>query len=127
MKGMGVDIVQVSRFNKSESHNLSMAKRILTQTEFDVYQARSKKNFESGHRYLAKRFAVKEAASKALGVGIAKGVSFQDFHTSNDDLGAPSMHFTGQALAIFVEMGATSIQLSISDEQDYAVAFVILC
>ncbi|GAJ77956.1 holo-[acyl-carrier protein] synthase [Vibrio sp. JCM 18905] len=78
-------------------------------------------------RYLAKRFAVKEAASKALGgTGIAKGgVTFHDFSISNDALGKPVLALTGTAKQIADAMGVNHIHLSISDERHYAVATVI--
>ncbi|MGI3026754.1 holo-ACP synthase, partial [Vibrio cholerae] len=77
-------------------------------------------------RYLAKRFAAKEAASKALGTGIAHGVSFQDFAISNDDNGKPLLSLSGKAAELAQRSQVASVHLTISDERHYAVATVIL-
>jgi len=127
MIGVGVDIVQIERFNKSNEHNTKFANRILTPLELGVFKARSGKNSENGKRYLAKRFAAKEAVSKALGTGIAKGVSFQDIEILNDKLGAPYVSLFKEALVIFNQKNAHKILISISDETDFAIAYVTLC
>jgi holo-[acyl-carrier protein] synthase len=75
---------------------------------------------------LAKRFAAKEAASKALGTGIAHGVSFQDFEISNDENGKPVLTLSGKAQQIAQASSVRSVHLTISDERHYAVATVIL-
>ncbi len=83
--GIGTDIAEIARIEKAlERSGDAFASRILTESEMSVYAGLKQKG-----RYLAKRFAVKEAASKALGTGIAKGVTFQDFIISNDEFGAP--------------------------------------
>ena len=76
-------------------------------------------------RFLAKRFAAKEAASKALGTGIAGGVTFQDFQVSNDSKGKPMLTLTSKAKEIAEQQGAMNYRLSLSDERHYAVATVI--
>ncbi len=75
--------------------------------------------------YLAKRFAAKEALSKALGTGIGK-VSWQDMETVNDLAGAPAILLTGDAKKYLRKLGANNVLLSLSDERDFAVAFVVL-
>ncbi len=77
-------------------------------------------------RFLAKRFAVKEAAAKALGTGIAAGVTLQDFTTSNEASGRPVLTMSGEAKALAERLGVTAVFLTIADEQQYAVATVIL-
>ncbi|BCE01720.1 holo-ACP synthase [Marinicellulosiphila megalodicopiae] len=126
MKGIGVDIVQMTRFQKEEKQTQKLANRILTPNELEMFGKKKEKNLQLAQRYLAKRFAAKEAASKALGTGIAKGVTFQDFEVSNDEFGAPHMTFTGQALMSFNKKGCREINISISDEKDFAVAFVVI-
>jgi len=126
MIGIGVDIVQIERFNKSIEQNTKLAQRVLTKSEFSVFIERSKKNIDNAKRYLAKRFAAKEAVSKALGTGIAKGVSFQDIEILNNELGAPYVVLYKEALSIFNNNNAQKILISISDEQDYAIAYVTL-
>lgn len=120
--GLGTDIVEIERISlQIKKHGDRLAKRVLTDVEFSQYQASS-----YPERFLAKRFAAKEAASKALGTGIAQGVSFQDFQISNNQFGAPILTFTNKALAFFNARDGQSSNISISDERHYAMATVIL-
>lgn len=120
--GLGTDISEIERIDKASSRNGdAFAQRILTQNEFLQYQALKQKV-----RFLAKRFAAKEAAAKALGTGIACGVSFHDFEITNDELGKPELHLSNQAAVIANTINVRSIHLSISDERHYAIATVIL-
>ncbi len=119
--GLGTDIAEIDRFEKSLSKlGEAFAKRILTEPELVTFHATKQQS-----RFLAKRFAAKEAASKALGTGIAKGVTFHDFIVSNDANGKPVLSLHNQALAYATSEGVTHIHLSISDERHYAVATVI--
>ena len=77
-------------------------------------------------RFLAKRFAAKEAAVKALGTGIGNGISWQHIEVTNDELGAPHLRFSGEFASRCEARGITRAVVSISDEQHYAVATVIL-
>lgn len=120
--GLGTDISEIERFEKASSRNGdAFAQRILTQNEFLKYQVLKQKA-----RFLAKRFAAKEAAAKALGTGIACGVSFHDFEITNNELGKPELHLSNQAAVIATSINVRSVHLSISDERHYAVATVIL-
>ena len=76
--------------------------------------------------YLAKRFAAKEAISKALGTGIAKGIGFQQMSITSDDAGKPIVTLSGQALIRAQILGGDQMQLSLSDEGDMILAFAIL-
>ncbi|MRI34868.1 holo-ACP synthase [Endozoicomonas sp. OPT23] len=119
--GIGTDIVRIDRIQKAlDRSGERFARRILTETEMQTFE-------QSGLKasWLAKRFAAKEAASKALGTGIGK-VSFQDLEVSNNEAGAPLMTFLGNAGALQEERGISAIHLSLSDEVDSAVAFVVL-
>ncbi|WP_150137527.1 holo-ACP synthase [Candidatus Enterovibrio escicola] len=119
--GLGTDIVEIARMEKIiiRMQN-TFAKRVLTVLELHKY-ASSK--FPA--RYLAKYFAVKEAAAKALGTGISCGVTFQDFEVINDELGKPMLVLHGMAEKLIIERGVTNVMLSISDEKCYAVATVL--
>jgi holo-[acyl-carrier protein] synthase len=120
--GLGTDIAEITRVEKAlDRTGLSFAERILTPTEMERFHLTKQQA-----KYLAKRFAAKEAASKALGTGIAQGISFQDFEITNDQLGKPTLRLSGKAKAFSLAMGCQSIHLSISDERHYAVATVIL-
>ncbi|MDD1791883.1 holo-ACP synthase [Enterovibrio makurazakiensis] len=120
--GLGTDIVEIDRLDKIiERSGDAFAKRVLTDSEMVKYNTTK---FPA--RYLAKRFAVKEAAAKALGTGIACGVTLHDFEVSNDDLGKPIVAFTGVAKQLADERQVTNILLTIADEKRYAVATVLL-
>lgn len=75
--------------------------------------------------YLCKRFAAKEALSKALGSGIGAGISWQHMEVRRHRGAAPEVVLTGAAKARADAMGVERIHLSLSDEKDFAVAFVI--
>ncbi|MCK6264764.1 holo-ACP synthase [Vibrio sp. ZSDE26] len=120
--GLGTDIAEIERIEKALSRSgEAFAKRILTESEMSVFL-----ELKQQGRYLAKRFAAKEAASKALGTGIAQGISFQDFHISNDEHGKPILRLSNKALERAEKLGVANIHLTISDERHYAVATVLL-
>lgn len=124
--GLGTDIVEIARMEGVISRDTTpnkdaFAKRVLIGSELAIFTA---SRFPA--RFLAKRFAVKEAASKALGTGIACGVSFHDFEVSHDPLGKPILRFLGVAKQLADKQGVTSIFLTIADEKRYAVATVLL-
>ncbi|OIQ24325.1 holo-ACP synthase [uncultured Vibrio sp.] len=120
--GLGTDIAEIERIEKALSRSGdAFAQRILTQQEMDTFSGLKQKG-----RFLAKRFAAKEAASKALGTGIAQGVSFQDFDISNDKFGKPVLVLSGKANEIALQMKVSTNHLTISDERHYAVATVLL-
>jgi holo-[acyl-carrier protein] synthase len=120
--GIGTDIVEVERIEASLSHfGDAFAKRILSESEWESY-AQSKLQA----RFLAKRFAAKEAFSKAFGTGIRGEVSFQNISVTHDELGKPLLVLS-PALQILVEAkNITQSHISISDEKNLAVAYVIL-
>ena len=120
--GIGTDIVDIRRIENMAPAVLErFIKRVLTPSEIEKYQQTNQPL-----AYLAKRWAAKEAAAKALGLGIADGISFQDFTITNLPSGKPQLTLSGRALAVAEELTATDWQLSLSDEKHYAVAFVVL-
>ncbi|HBV75672.1 MULTISPECIES: holo-ACP synthase [Vibrio] len=120
--GLGTDVADIERIEKIlQRSGMAFAERILVPSELTVFHSLKQQG-----RYLAKRFSAKEAASKALGTGIACGVSFQDFEISNDKLGKPVLTLHGQALNLAHQRQVKHIHLSISDEKRYAMATVIL-
>ncbi|MCC1495612.1 holo-ACP synthase [Alcanivorax sp. 1008] len=117
--GIGTDIVQLSRIASALARRGdSLARRLLADSEWQRYQTHS-----DPVRFLGKRFAAKEAALKALGTGLRQGIRWHDVAVTNDGNGKPSLTFSGVAGKIMV---ANRCHLSISDEQDYALAFVII-
>jgi holo-[acyl-carrier protein] synthase len=119
--GLGTDIAEIGRIEKAlERSGDAFAERILAEPEMTVFTGLKQKG-----RYLAKRFAAKEAASKALGTGIAHGVTFHDFVVSNDDNGKPVLLLSNRAKEIAQGMGVNHTHITISDERHYAVVTVI--
>lgn len=119
--GMGTDIVEIARIEEALSRSARLASRVLTEAEMALFESSPEPV-----RYLAKRFAAKEAAVKALGTGIGRGISWHHIEVSNDALGAPRLSFSAAFAERCDTMGVTRSHVSISDEQHYATATVIL-
>lgn len=119
--GLGTDIVEIARITHACAGSERLARRVLTDYELGLFQQSNEPS-----RYLAKRWAAKEAAAKALGTGIGRGISFQHFEIRNNDLGAPKLTLLLAAKQKAEELGIKTALLSISDEQNYAMATVIL-
>jgi len=120
--GIGTDIVRISRIQQGlDRYGERFARRILAGPELDDFQ-------RTPHpaRFLARRFAAKEAVVKAYGTGFTQGMTFQDIVVSHDAAGKPLLLLSGRALELQQEMGIGEKFISISDEQEYAVAFVTL-
>jgi holo-[acyl-carrier protein] synthase len=117
--GLGTDIAEIARFENK--HTDRFAQRVLTPNEYAQFIAHHRPS-----QFLAKRFAAKEAASKALGTGIAQGVTFQNFEIANKQTGQPYLKVSGKAQEIASEQGASHWHISISDEKHYTVVTVIL-
>ena len=120
--GIGTDIVKIERIRNSlERFGERFARRILSDAEFSEYQT----SVRPAH-FLAKRFAAKEAVAKALGLGFREGLTLNLISVSHNPYGKPLIGYLGQALAYIQQLGITESLLSLSDEQDYAIAFVVL-
>ena len=120
--GVGTDIVSIDRVQNIISKNRDgFIKRVLTEYERALFS-----NKADSAAYLAKRFAAKEAFSKALGTGIGRVVSFQDLTIRNNESGKPYFLPSEKLRLYLMEKGIKQGHLSISDESKYAVAFVIL-
>lgn len=120
--GIGTDIVRIARFETMlERHGARVAERILSADELVEFAAAARPA-----RFLAKRFAVKEAVAKAFGTGFRDGLSLRHIGVQNDALGKPSLRFYGRAEELCAQLGVAESHVSIADEHDYAVAFVTL-
>ena len=124
--GMGSDLIDIRRVEKSlERFGERFTHRCFT----DVERARSDRRKNRAESY-AKRFAAKEACSKALGTGLAEGVFWKDMGVVNLPSGKPTMELTGGAgerLSGLLPAGHTAvIHVTITDEYPYAQAFVII-
>jgi holo-[acyl-carrier protein] synthase len=107
--GIGTDIVEIARIEALDATKL--AKKILTAAEIAALPKLSAAK-------LAKRFAGKEAISKAFGTGIGAKLAFHDIEIFNDAAGKPTARIKGR--------GDLRIYLSLSDEKNYAVAFAVI-
>ena len=124
--GIGNDIIDIRRVEKVlERHGTRFTKRIFT----DIEVRKSERRRLRAASY-AKRFAAKEACSKALGTGLANGVFWKDMGVVNLPGGKPTMVLTngaGERLAAMLPAGhRANIHLTITDDHPYAQAFVII-
>ena len=119
--GVGTDIVAVARLRGMwERHGDKALEKLLAAPEMaDFAQAADK------GRFLAKRFAAKEAFSKALGTGLRPPATLPSIGVGHDEMGKPVLEFYGQ-LQNLIENQQIRAHLSISDEAEFAVAYVIL-
>jgi holo-[acyl-carrier protein] synthase len=124
--GVGTDIVQISRVEAALARSGErFAEKILGPQELEKYRARKAKNELRGLRFLATRFSAKEAFSKAIGLGMRMPMTWRSAQMLNAPSGKPVIVCSG-ALEAFMREHRLSAQVSISDEADYGVAFVIV-
>ena len=120
--GTGIDLVHVPRVEQVLSdRGERFVSHVLHDKELPDYEA---SKFKA--RMLAKRFAVKEAATKALGTGQAQNVLLRHFYVLHNEHGKPELHADEEAKTLCDQLGVSAMHVSISDEIDYAIAHVIL-
>lgn len=131
--GIGTDIVEVARIAALvERRGAAFAKRILAPGEMAELALQ-----QFPERYIAKRFAAKEAALKALGTGLRNGIRWADVEVTHDELGKPLLKLGGAAgerlAALLAQLpeskekpAGIATHITLSDEQHYVVAFVII-
>jgi holo-[acyl-carrier protein] synthase len=119
--GIGTDIVSVARMSELYSRHRERAlQKILAAAERSDCLAAADRP-----RFLAKRFAAKEALGKAMGSGIRAPVLLTSIAVCHDARGRPEFAFSGELAELMSGLGLTA-HLSISDERDHAIAFVVL-
>jgi len=123
--GIGTDIINIKRMEKSIKKNGdNFINKVFSKNE--ILYCKKKKN---PFAFYAKRFAAKEALSKALGTGIRKGIKFKNIEITNDDFGKPSIELKGTTATFLKKKIKTkkySIHLSLSDDIPWAQATVII-
>jgi len=120
--GIGTDIVEVSRIEDSLARfGNAFAMRLLNEREMQEFMLTN-----TQARFLAKRFAAKEAFAKALGTGIRTPASFENIGVTHDDLGKPFLDLAPELQAYLDGKSIRFQHLSISDEKMLAAAFVVL-
>ncbi len=125
MYGIGTDIVQIARIAQALARNARFAEKILGPEELVIFHARRSANAVRGVRYLATRFSAKEAFSKAIGLGLRAPMNWRSAQLLNAASGKPELCYSG-ALAQFMQANRLQAQVSISDEAEYGVAFVVV-
>ena len=120
--GIGVDIAEIARFKKSmERFGDRLARKILTDSEFKQYP-----KVKDPARFLAMRFAAKEATSKALGTGFKQGISPRQIGVEHEPSGKPNLIVFGKASLLFNQRRIDNPKVSLSDDGGLAIAFVVL-
>jgi holo-[acyl-carrier protein] synthase len=118
--GAGIDIVEVQRIKDIiDRRGDRFIEKILNTQELEELNS-----VTNTVAFVAKRFAVKEAAAKALGTGIGKQLSFTDMYVEHDELGKPLLKFT-QECSTRLNLKDKCSLLTIADERAYAVAHVL--
>ena len=120
--GVGSDIIDISRIQRSLKND-TFKKKLFSSKEIKIIETKSNRIAS-----YAKRFAAKEAFSKALGTGISKGLSFKEISIINDKNGKPYIELSGKTKSIvrLILKKKYKIFLTISDERKYALAMVII-
>ncbi|HSD36122.1 MAG TPA: holo-ACP synthase [Rhodocyclaceae bacterium] len=119
--GIGTDIVAVARIREGlEKHAERYAEHILMPAEREEFFAA-----RDPARFLAKRFAAKEAFSKAFGTGLRTPITLHTVGVGHNELGKPHYIYTDEVVALLHESKLSAI-LSISDEKEYVVAVALI-
>lgn len=120
--GIGTDIVEVRRMAAILArHGHRFARHILSPAELPEYEANA-----FPERFLAKRFAAKEAFAKAMGTGFRSPVTLTNIRITHDRLGKPGIAFEGALGELVSRSGVARCHLSVSDEKELVAAFVVL-
>ncbi|MDA9091987.1 holo-ACP synthase [Pelagibacteraceae bacterium] len=120
--GIGTDIININRIQKALK-NKKFKKKLFSNNEIKIVENKSNKIAS-----YAKRFAAKEAFSKALGTGISGGILFKDISINNNKKGMPYIELLGKTKTVVKQTIKKNykIYLTISDEKKYAIAMVVI-
>jgi len=120
--GIGTDVVEYARIESMWArYGLRFAQRVLSERELSSFEPDS-----HPARFLAKRFAAKEAFAKAVGSGLREPVSLCRISVTHDGFGKPVLEFDEILRAHLAQLGIAAHHLSVSDERNMIVAFVVL-
>lgn len=120
--GIGTDIVELARFERMFArYDDRLAGHMLSERELPEFRTHP-----NPARLVAKRFAAKEAFAKAVGSGLRDPVSLRRISITHDGLGKPVLQFDAVLRTHLAQLGITAHHLSISDERNMIVAFVVL-
>jgi len=120
--GIGTDLCEIGRVQRAlDRYGERFAMRILVEAEMERFLRHRKPA-----AYLAKRFAAKEAFSKAMGTGIRYPVNWHNISVDNGRSGKPMLRFSDPLAALLQSRGVAAAHLSLTDEIGMACAFVVL-
>lgn len=124
--GIGTDICDIRRIASTlERRGERFAERVLGPHEIELFRARRAKVQARGISYLATRFSAKEAFSKAIGLGMRMPMTWRDCEVVKAPSGKPEIRLHG-ALATWFEARGLRAHVTVTDETDYAAAFVVV-
>ncbi|HEY1128782.1 MAG TPA: holo-ACP synthase [Roseateles sp.] len=124
--GIGTDICDIRRIEATLARRGErFAEKVLGPDELRVFRARRARAEARGLRYLATRFSAKEAFSKAIGLGLHLPMRLPDCQILNEASGRPVLKLSGALADWFAERNLSG-QVTLSDETDYAVSFVVV-
>ena len=122
IKGIGTDLTDRRRIQRAyDRFGDRFVAKVLSATEIKVFQSMGDGKQVA---YLAKQFAAKESVVKALGTGFSQGIALHQIEITRRPTGAPAVNLEGRALVRATELGISTWSISISDDGDYALAFV---
>jgi holo-[acyl-carrier protein] synthase len=120
--GLGTDLIEIDRIERSyQRFGEAFLHRIYTPGEIAYCLGKKKNSSES----FAARFAAKEAGAKALGTGIARGVSWREFEVRRRPGERPTLHLSGRAAQIAAQMGVRRLSLTLSHSREHSIAVVV--
>lgn len=125
--GIGTDIVSTNRIRSIfESNKNGFIDRVLSDNE--KLKIQSAGQGVDIAKYVAKRFAAKEAFAKAIGLGIGRGVNFKDISVINDENGKPIVEVAGKEdfMKSHFDVEDFVIHISLADEEEYAIAYCVI-
>lgn len=120
--GIGIDLVDTRRIKRGlDRFGARLARKILSDAEFREFEAHNNPVY-----YLAKHFAAKEAAAKALGTGFRNGIAMRQISVNHNPAGQPVLEFNGAFSGLIASLDVHNSFLSLSDEREFACACVVL-
>ena len=124
--GVGTDLIEISRVRAAYLRfGERFARRILGSRELERYHARRARSDDRGIAFLATRFAAKEAISKALGLGMRTPMSWRAVEIVNEPSGRPIVFITSPELRQYAQARKLRLNVSLSDERQFAIAHAI--
>ena len=124
--GIGTDIIYISRIERAYARfSTRFLERILGEQEKEIFARRYARDPQRGLRFLATRFAAKEAFSKAIGLGMRMPMAWSRMQTLNARSGKPTVVLNGD-LAAWYESRCGTAHITLTDESDLVMAFVVV-